>query len=655
MRRRRPLFNRIVVLSFLVGISPAWAQDPPSGILRDSLETVEIRARRIQAASPLEARWRHYLPGGRMDTVSRDQRETYGLETMESLISDQYPVFVHRYGVNGMASLRLRGSSSAQTQVFWNGIPIQNPAHGQADLSVLAVELMEDIRLVYGGGGALWGSGQVGGGLILGSSVPLADSGRHSTLRGRFGAGSFGQKQGSLKWVGAGPRAGISIGYRQAYSGNDFPYVHPDQGNQRMAHARTGSRAFMIHAAHRAGTWNAQTSLWWQDGRREIPPALFESYSAKTLEDQSLRWSISMDRPLERGRIYFLGGWARDQSRFADQAIDLHSGILSHQLYGEAGWEKNLPAGGRWRIFVPLQFSQARTDDGKTSAMQQQNALTGAISLPFADYKGLAAVSLRWNLADGNSLILPSASLGYTARPWIRFRGSMQRSYRLPNLFELYIQPGGNPDLRPEQGWSLDMGTEARWPMGENGEGSHESSVFFRWVEDWIFWTGGSIWTPHNLHAVFSRGWETQTRWKGKFRIWQWTLGLSTAYILSTQGPSADPGFPLEGYQIPYSPRYRAQAMARLHWRNLSLQYTHGYTGYRFTTLDESQYLQPYSLGHLRLGWEGHHQRRSWQVKAQILNLWDADHQLAAHRPMPGRHYMLGIQWEGSWPSGKKK
>lgn len=637
-----------IVLGLLATEGKTPAQEFPPGAWRDSLESVEIRAPKQRPVRPLEARWVYFSPGGRGDTVSRTQREVYGMESLASLLTDQYPVFVHRYGVNGMASLSMRGASSAQTQVYWNGIPIQNPALGQADLSDLAVELMEEIRLIYGGGGALWGSGQVGGGLVLGSGLPFSDSGRRHSLRVKGGAGSFGQGLGSLQWTHSAEKVAWSLGYRQAGARNDFPYDHPNRGSVRMDHARAQSRAWMAQGAARFGKIMAQTSVWAQDGQREIPAALFESRSTKGIEDQSLRWSLNLDRESQKSRTYLIGGWTWEQSRFEDQAIGLQSGIRSQQVYAEAGWEHRLGNRGRWRLFAPLQWAWALTEDGRTRAFQQQRALATALALPFAR-KGRVAASLRWAAADGPPLLLPSISMGYQATSWGRISGNFQRSYRQPSLFERYIQPGGNPDLRPEQGWNLDMGVDLEFHLASFGSIRHSSAGFFRWIDDWVFWMGGSIWTPHNLHAVFSRGWETDTRWEQSIGNFHWSLGGRTAYILSTQGPSTSPGFSLEGFQIPYSPRYRAQAMARLSWEGWSLQYTHGYTGYRFTSLDESQFLQPYQLGHLRLGWASSKARHPWQVQVQLLNLWNTPHQLAAFRPMPGRHFMVGIQRQFNW------
>ena len=40
----------------------------------------------------------------------------------------------------------------------------------------------------------------------------------------------------------------------------------------------------------------------------------------------------------------------------------------------------------------------------------------------------------------------------------VRAKASISRNYRFPTLNDLYFQPGGNPDLQPEHGFTYDGG-----------------------------------------------------------------------------------------------------------------------------------------------------------------------------------------------------
>src|ERR1043165_3827875 len=95
---------------------------------------------------------------------------------LSTLLSQQMPVFVKSYSFNGLATLHFRGASAAQSQVLWNGVPIQNASLGVADVSTMPVLFMNKVSVVYGGSGALLGSGNVGGALLLENEQPLFDT-----------------------------------------------------------------------------------------------------------------------------------------------------------------------------------------------------------------------------------------------------------------------------------------------------------------------------------------------------------------------------------------------------------------------------------------------------------------------------------------------
>src|SRR5690606_29447988 len=132
-----------------------------------------------------------------------------------------------------------------------------------------------------------------------------------------------------------------------------------------------------------------------------------------------------------------------------------------------------------------------------------------------------------------------------------------------------------------------------------------ESAVqyFNRQIEDWVYWLGGAIWTPHNLAAVHSRGLETDNSFSYYDKSFKIELGLKTAYVLATTTESYLPGDGSIGKQIPYTPRYNFISYLSLSYKRLLLHYAHTYTGYRFVTVDESQYIDPYHAGSFQLGY----------------------------------------------------
>src|SRR5690606_30192978 len=98
-----------------------------------------------------------------------------------------------------------------------------------------------------------------------------------------------------------------------------------------------------------------------------------------------------------------------------------------------------------------------------------------------------------------------------------------------------------------------------------------------------------------------------------------------------------------KGKQIPYAPRYNGQANIGLTYRHLVFNYNHTYTGYRFVTIDESQFLPPYQTGNVQLSYTVSRGYYSARINMQLQNAWNRRYEVVNARPMPGRHLIISM------------
>ncbi|MEO5906174.1 MAG: TonB-dependent receptor plug domain-containing protein, partial [Saprospiraceae bacterium] len=82
---------------------------------------------------------------------------------LASLLSMNTPLFIRSYGAGTLATVGIRGGNASHTQILWNGIPIRNPMLGLIDLALLPSAFIDEAEVHYGGHGAAFGSGAVGG------------------------------------------------------------------------------------------------------------------------------------------------------------------------------------------------------------------------------------------------------------------------------------------------------------------------------------------------------------------------------------------------------------------------------------------------------------------------------------------------------------
>jgi vitamin B12 transporter len=631
-------FYRNLLLPMLVAGMVCVAGSVAAQVKKDSLAGVTIRGKHIMTD---DTRVNDFATGQKIAPIDSATLQQYRLQNVATLLAQQVPVFVKSYSFNGLATVSFRGASAAQSQVLWNGIPIQNAALGVADVSALPVSFMHKVNVVYGGSGSLLGSGNVGGALLLDSDKPVFDTGyRKLTVSG--GAGSFGQYQGALNgaksWKGWYMAANVFVQTAR----NNYRFTDETDSMRQMTNASLGSKAATLQAAYRINTANTVgLTVWMQQYDRQIPPALFEAASYKQQQDNSLRMVANWQCVQPKHTIYARSSIIRDNVAYQDQAIQLSTSNTVYQYYQEAGLKRRIGEWGQLLVFSPVQVSWI--PGSSDTQMQKRAAIAAAYTTSLLRNKLRVSVQSRAEQINATSVFLPGAGVTLRITDWLRLRANAQRSYRMPTLNELYYFPGGNTSLKPEQGWSEDGGYTVSLKT-ERLTVYHDLSVFNRNIHDWILWLGGAIWTPHNIATVHSRGIETDN--KITWQAGQWLLHASagTSYILSTTESSYIQNDGSVGKQIPYAPRYNGRLNIGFTWRHIFFNYNHSYTGYRFITTDESAYLLPYQSGNFSVMYTLVINGRVFQLNAQYNNAWNAQYSVAGYRPMPMANWLLGLR-----------
>jgi iron complex outermembrane receptor protein len=645
---------------------------------QDTLKEVQIKGTVVK--DTVTDQRNNFTAGQKIFRIEKVYKDLYESQSLANLLAQQSSVFVKSYGVNSMATLTLRGASAAQSSVLWNGVPILNPALGVADISLLRTGLFNEVKLQYGSSAALFGSGNVGGALMLDDEPANFYNRKDVTLH--LGYGSYGRMDGSVKTLLQNNKFKIGLNGFYQRATNDFSY-NDVQGNvQHLANARLKGGGGLLSADYnlnKKGTSNKEKlylRIWLQQYSREIPPALFEQFSVKKQTDNSLRTLLGWEKNTRRSTWYAKGSYSREYLHYTDSTVLLNNKNTVQQYYQEVGWKYQLQNPDRpglkndgqhlLMVYAPIQYSVASGENISTHESQFRPALVAAYRYTGYHDKLLVNAAVRQEWVNGNTApLLPGIGGSFQlldkettqrkSRVGLQFIANLQRTYRIPTLNELYYFPGGNPDLKPEQGWSQDAGYAFSYafhllPEQERSKAlkayrlvfTHELNFFNRNIQDWIYWLGGAIWTPHNIAKVHSRGMDMNNKIEltvGEIKL---HAGVNYTYVLSTTEESYLPGDGSIGKQIPYTPRYNIQGNIGMQWLDrLFINYNHTYTGYRFVTVDESQYLEPYNTANIQASYSFYGNKKSLTISAQLQNVFNADYEVVNGRPMPGRNFLL--------------
>ncbi|MDI9318992.1 MAG: TonB-dependent receptor [Phycisphaerales bacterium] len=628
----------LTALLFFTVIEAVSAQDKP-------LKEVRIHSQKADKNRIAGEKLHSFASGMKILSIDSQYLKQYAYQNLSQLLSQQVPVFVKAYGINSMATLNFRGSSSAQSQVLWNGVPLNNASSGITDISMLSVQHFDQIHIVYGGSAALLGSGNIGAALILDNRFETTDSTQLWITKLGLEAGSFGQQKVSFQEQFATRKLLISLKLMQQSAQNNFEYIGQNGLKQSMGNAHFQSQSGMFNLGYKISRKTSlQFSTWYQHYYREIPPALFERVSVKNQEDASLRFLLTVVHKTTIGaNWYSKTAFMNDAMRYQDSSISLVSNNQIHQLYQEFGYKKSFGGRHEFLLCTPITIAWTKPTNDIVVRYQNKIALAAAYQYRLFQNKLELALNARVEKINEQKIFLLGFNAAYSMVSKLKLRLNVQRTYRAPTLNEWYYQPGGNIDLKPEQGWSGDLGYELKLPIHSNLLFSHDVSMFARSIKDWILWFGGSIWTPHNIAQVYSRGLESFNTLVWQQGNWKANIGLNTSFVLATTQQSDIPNDGSIGKQIPYSPRYNGQVNIGFGFKKLICNYNHTYIGYRFITIDESQYLSPYNVGNFYASYSKRMLSADFKFSFQCNNLWNKTYEIISSRAMPMRNFAFAL------------
>ena len=544
---------------------------------------------------------------------------TIGLQNISELLNEKAGVFIKSYGSGSLATSSIRGGSAGHTLVLWNGLPIQSPMLGLLDLSLLPVHASEDINFSKGGSSAHWGSGAIGGTLSLNHR---ADFSNRLNWNSATSFGSFGQFHQQINF-GIGNEKIQSLTkllHRQAK--NDFSYsVAPDLPEQQQEHASFQQQHLLQDIYFKISNRQLLSAhLWLQKANREIPPLLTQTRSIAHQDDQSKRLIINWQYTPTTMVIKTKFGIFDEDLDYFDDAIKLVSLSRFTSLLGEATLERSWSNKHKVLAGINHNFTRAYIDAYQNNPKENQTAIFG--SYQYESQKVKLSGNIRQAIVDGNLIpLVPVAAMDYQLSPLLLLKAKISKNYRLPTFNDRYWRPGGNENLKPEQGWSQELTLtlnhqKSNWSAGYNLTG------FNRLIGDWILWRplgGTGFWSATNVAKVWSRGIEQTANITYVNTLFKIKLNAGYNYIRSTNQVTLEAPRIKKGEQLLYTPIHQAFAKCSLQWKQYTIAYRHQMIG-ETNGINEDQ--PDYQLGQINI----HYQFKKGKYKAtaffNLHNIW---------------------------------
>ncbi len=624
-------------------------------------DTIELKPVEIVSAADLISQ---SIVSSKTDTTLLRYLET---KSLAQLLADASPVFIKTYGRGASASVSFRGTASSHTQVLWNGININSPMRGDVDFSNIPVYFIDDVSLLYGGSSLQQSSGAFGGSIQL-KNIPnfsktleikyIQEIESFNTFREFFLFG-FGNTKFQSKTKLFHDQSENNFDY---YNWANLPHETNTQSNANYS------------------KYGFQQELYGQVKPDQLVSLKIQGLHSFRNLPQLMSYQGSERSELqEDDEFKAVGSWESVQNH---SKWNILSSFQYHSLhYLRKSLEANFvnfnstsheyssinQIGYNYQNYSSLFFSSAVNINGfwvtvydeklksGYQKMRPELSWTGQLSYVWNEFFTTHIIA-RSEFYDNKWIpIIPALMIHYQflRQKNMSLKANISRNYHKPGLNDLYWIPGGNPQLKPEDGYGSDLAVSWNGKSKDLTTGI-SLNIFSSWINNWIIWqpsaSGAYYWEANNVKTVWARGFEllTSVYWQAGNHL-NFKLIGNYSFTRTTNEhavPSVDES---RGKQLIYVPLHSANVSLASHYKNLDVYFASQIVGQRFTTSnnnysDFEQKLNPYTLSQLDFGYSINMKKWYWRLGFKIENLFNQDYMTVLWRAMPSRYYNLSLQ-----------
>ncbi|NUP08559.1 MAG: TonB-dependent receptor [Polyangiaceae bacterium] len=506
----------------LVCARAAWAQDESGQDAADDAVTVEVRGELLPRAEDSTKA---------STVIEGDDLDRPGASTADVLTSSPGTQVARTGGSAELATVTLRGATSAQTPVYLGPVALNDELTGTADLSMVPTFLLRRIEVHRGHAPLDLEHGGLSGAVVL---VPHVASGTRAGAAAGGGSWdtAFASLGASLQGKGAAASAALRIDHTAGTfefeddRGTTFDETDDVVVTRRNADSLSGD---LWTAARIDLDDRGSVDLWVRLFSREqgvpglgVVPALHaRAHTQQALAVAGADVACNEQGP-DRCRVETVA-WGRVSSYILDDP----AGELLFVRGRQATDATNV--GARVALSVtPLPELTVKAATTFTMAHVRVDPLgpaeTSATRASVRAFAGLVARPTSWldavvegavrsdalaSSTSRDSAITPEARAGVTVRPieQLEVFGTAGRYARVPTLGEQFGVTAtvlGNPALLPESGWSGDVGARTSISPHRSVDLAAEAVFFARAASDLIVYQRSSfgVMKPFNVASA---------------------------------------------------------------------------------------------------------------------------------------------------------
>jgi iron complex outermembrane receptor protein len=585
--------------------------------------------------------------------VTKTEIDRAPVTSVNDLLRYVPQVDIRQRGANGaQADISIQGGSFDQTLILLNGINLTDPQTGHYNLTLpFDIESIDRIEVLKGPASRVYGTNAFSGAVNF-----ITGQDTHSYIKASFTGGDFGL-------------------YRESMTAN----LHSDRYTNFISVSKNKSNGYIhntdydftnVYYRGKAQiTDNSNVGAQFGYSVKKFGANNFYSPKSADQFDNTDTWFASLDG--ETGttiKVKPFVYWRRNYDHYVFirdnpayyqnfHFTDVFGGGLNTTYHSELG-KTSLGFDYRKEIIyssslgtpltpwkeVPGDTSHYKFTDSRQniSAYLEQNIMVD-------NFAASVGVMANYNSKLNGLKFYPGMDISYRLNSQVKWYTSVNHSLRLPSFTDLYYkgpQNIGNPDLKPEQAWTLETGLK----VGTKGLTGY-LSYFHRWgtdIIDWIWLTDVQKWHTVNYTRLNTDGVEIaaqlhpQEMLSKDFFIEQVLLSYSYT-LLSKNSDTVRSNYALDNlrHKIALGVNHRIYKKFGATWQ-LTYQERNGqygkYDAVAKTTTDT--YFKPFWL----LDGRVFYQTKWVKIFADVTNIFNANYIDLGNIAQPGRWVKAGVE-----------
>lgn len=571
--------------------------------------------------------------------------QSWGLDSlpyadMNELLGQHSALFLKDYGPGGISTLTYRGAVAQQHQVLWNGMPINAPSLGLVDLNTLPTALLDDVTLHPGPSALMLGSGALGSALNLESSV---DADGPKWQYGLETAPYLERLVQHLSYSGSIGRFHHRLRVMHSEAENSYDYTD-DSGPEDIVKQREQAEEEMLGlATEMAYTWAdgslTRLSVQHIDFNREIPAPVGLVTTDQTQEDVNTRFMVRHGMERDSWAVEAAVGGTNEAFVYADPDKAILSELSSQSLFGRITGRLRLDEFTTVRTRLEYLDTSVDTENYREDSQQSRQGVFVELERQQGRFQAQAEIRAEW--VDGQEQPLTGVvGLRYRLNDQWTIFTQAGKSYRLPSFNDLFWAQGGNPDLKREDGRSLEFGFERR-----HKHLSFRMNAYANVMDQLILWlpTSEGFWSPINQFRVESRGAEAFLEYRHKSG---WYVQGDVSYNQTYEWMDSETVDPVEDVQLPYTPIWTFRFASGYRSKDSHVFLRGRLNGESYTDRSNEVTVDPSFP--IELGGEKtfYSEGLTYRLGLRIHNILDEEYELVLDRPLPGRYISIHINFD---------